>query len=94
MKKLLARFEGNVLSPVARGRGLKWIVATFQVSISSVKRYIAHPKYGERGKTPRSSRYQQVRIRGITGGNYAAQVERMQDATLEAHVEVGNAPQA
>lgn len=62
------------------------IVATFQVSISSVKRYLVRYTVTRSAATMQQS-YKQPQIRGEYEQELAAQVERMSDATLDAHVE-------
>ena len=86
MKSYSLDLRERIVASRKEGRSLKWIVATFQVSISSVKRYIAREKYlGTVAAT--QQRYQQARIRGEYEQQLTAQVERRHDATLEAHVE-------
>jgi transposase len=75
----------RIVASRKEGKSLKWIAATFQVSISSVKRYMMRERHtGSVAAT--QQRYQQPRIRGDYEQQLAAQVERMDDATLEAHI--------
>lgn len=75
----------RIVASRKEGKSLKWIVGTFQVSISSAKRYIARAQ--QTGTAAASQqRFQQPRIRGDYEQKLTAQVERMHDATLEMHV--------
>jgi transposase len=75
----------RIVASRQEGKSLKWIAATFQVSISSVKRYLA--RYGTTGSAAATQqRYKQPQIGGKYEQELAAQVERMSDATLEAHI--------
>jgi len=76
----------RIVASRQEGKSLQWIATTFQVSISSVKRYLA--RYAATGSAAATQqRYKQPQIRGDYEQQLAAQVARMSDATLEAHIE-------
>lgn len=85
MKSYSLDLRERIVASRKEGTRLKWIAETFQVSMSSVKRYVAREQQtGSAAAT--QQRYQQPRIRGEYEQQLTAQVERMDDATLEAHV--------
>ena len=76
----------RIVASRREGKSLKWLVETFQVSISSVKRYIRQE--AQTGNVaPIKQRHKQPQIQGDYEVQLAAQVARMDDATLEAHIE-------
>jgi len=76
----------RIVASRREGKSLKWLVETFQVSISSVKRYIRQE--AQTGNVaPIKQRHKQRQIQGDYEVQLAAQVARMDDATLEAHIE-------
>ena len=76
----------RIVASRREGKSLKWLVETFQVSISSVKRYIRQE--AQTGTVaPIKQRHKQRQIQGDYEVQLAAQVARMDDATLEAHIE-------
>ena len=86
MKSYSLDLRERIVVSRQEGKSLKWIAATFQVSISSVKRYVG--RYAATGSAAATQqRYKQAQIRGEYEQLLAAQVARMADATLEAHVE-------
>lgn len=67
------------------GKSLKWLATTFQVSIATVKRYLQRER--ETGSVAATvQRYKQPQIHGEYEQQLAAQVRRLPEATLEAHV--------
>ncbi len=86
MKSYSLDLRDRIVVSRQEGRSLKWIATTFQVSESSVKRYLA--RYRATGSAAATQqRYKQPQIRGEYEQHLAAQVARMADATLDAHVE-------
>jgi transposase len=76
----------RIVASRQEGKSLQWIATTFQVSISSVKRYLA--RYAATGSAAATAqRYKQPQIRGKYEQQLAAQVARMSDATLDEHIE-------
>lgn len=86
MKSYSLDLRERIVSSRREGKSLKWIVETFQVSISSVKRYIRQETLTGNVE-PKVQRRKQPQIRGEYETLLAAQVARMDDATLEAHIE-------
>ncbi|MEP7290091.1 MAG: IS630 transposase-related protein [Chloroflexota bacterium] len=86
MKSYSLDLRERIVASRHKGKSVKWIVETFQVSISSVKRYIRQAALT--GNVARlNQRRKQPQIRGTYETQLAGQVARMADATLEAHIE-------
>jgi len=86
MKSYSLDLRDRIVVSRQEGRSLNWIATTFQVSVSSVKRYLA--RYIATGSAAATQqRYKQPQIRGEYEQRLAAQVARMADATLDAQVE-------
>jgi transposase len=67
------------------GKSLKWLAITFQVSMTTVKRYLQRERAtGSVAAT--LPRYKQPQIRGEYEQQLAEQVSRLPDATLAEHV--------
>lgn len=67
------------------GKSLKWLASTFQVSITTVKRYLQRERAtGSVAATP--PRYKQPQIRDEYEQQLADQVRRLPEATLAEHV--------
>lgn len=86
MKSYSLDLRERIVASRQEGKHLQWIAATFQVSISSVKRYIRQAAVTG-SVVPKVQRRKQAQIRGEYEVQLAAQVAGMADATLEAHVE-------
>jgi transposase len=86
MKSYSLDLRERIVASRHEGKSLKWIVDTFQVSISSVKRYIRQEQTTG-SIAPTQQRRKQPQIRGEYETQLAEQVARMADATLDAHVE-------
>ena len=86
MKSYSLDLRKRIVASRREGKSLKWIVETFQVSISSVKRYIRQEALTG-SVAPTQQRRKQPQIRGEYENQLAEQVSRMAEATLEAHIE-------
>ena len=85
MKSYSRDLRERIVASRREGKSLKWIVETFQVSHSSVKRYIRQEALTG-NVAPINQRRKQPQIRGDYERQLAAQVARMDDATLERHI--------
>jgi len=86
MKSYSLDLRERIVASRYEGKSLKWIAATFQVSISSVKRYVRQATVTG-SVAPKVQRRKQPQIRGEYEAQLATQVASMDDATLEAHIE-------
>lgn len=91
MKSYSLDLRERIVASRREGKSLKWIVETFQVSISSVKRYIRQEALTGT-VAPKVQRRKQPQMRGEYEAQLTAQVGRMDDATLEAHIEEWERP--
>jgi len=86
MKSYSQDLRERIVASRQEGKSLKWLAETFQVSLSSVKRYIRQVRLTG-SVAPIQQQRKQPQIRGDYEAQLTAQVVRMDDATLAAHSE-------
>jgi len=86
MKSYSLDLRERIVKNRHEGKSLKWLVATFAVSISTVKRYLLQERLSG-SVAAQQQRYKQPQIRGEYEAQLVDQVARMNEATLDAHVE-------
>src|SRR5438876_1075177 len=75
----------RVISSWQQGKTQAWIAATFEISVSSIKRYIAQYRAVGHVNT-KVPKYKQPTIRNEQLARLVKQLEAHPDATLEQHL--------
>jgi transposase len=85
MKGYSQDLRGRVISSWQQGKTQAWITSTFEISVSSIKGYIAQYRAVGHVET-KVQKYKQPTIRDEQLGALVKQLEAQSDATLEQHL--------
>jgi transposase len=87
MKSYSQDLRERVIHSWQSGKTQAWIAENFEISVSTVKRYIQH--YGEQGHVKAKVQgYKQPTIRDEQLGELIKQLAAHTDATLEEHIQL------
>ena len=87
MKSYSLDLRERVIHSWQQGQTQAWIATTFEISISTIKRYIG--QYRREGQVgAKGQRYKQPRIRDEQLAGLVEQLKAHPDATLEQHIQL------
>jgi transposase len=87
MKSYSQDLRERVIHSWQQGKRQRWIAKTFEISLSTIKRYIA--QYRASGQVQaKVPQYKQPTLRDEQLGELVKQLEAHADATLEGHIQL------